>query len=271
MDLRQEERLAWLIDRLQKENPAWESCVQPALRRNKEDLLRALLTIRPPQPASADFLAVQDAYLRNEAEVRGIVNAAALPCVPGQPRLALWQGDITRLAADAIVNAANSQLLGCFRPGHACIDNAIHAAAGIRLRLACHALMREQGHEEPTGRARITQGYNLPSGFVLHTVGPIIRGAVRKRDAERLASCYSSCLELAAAHGLRSLAFCCISTGVFGFPRKAAAEIAVRSVRSFLDAHAGLEKVIFNVFTREDYDIYQHILGQNIPGQNALG
>lgn len=220
-------------------------------------LLRALMNLRPPRPLSEDFLALQDELLSAEREARGVVDVMALPSVASDARIALWQGDITRLAADAIVNAA---LLGCFIPCHRCIDNAIHSAAGLQLRAACAALMEEQGHPEETGTAQITEGYNLPARHVIHTVGPIVSGALTDRHRAQLASCYRSCLSLAAERGLRSIAFCCISTGEFHFPRAAAAEIAMREVRDFLTRDTSIERVIFNVFKDEDRNIYERLL-----------
>ena len=172
-------------------------------------------------------------------------------------------GDITQFQADAIVNAANSALLGCFCPGHGCIDNAIHSAAGLQLRDECNAIMTAQGHPEPAGRAKLTKGYNLPAKYVLHTVGPIVRGQVSRRDRAELASCYRSCLELAAEKGLRSVAFCCISTGEFHFPHREAAEIAVETVTEFLRQPTSIQKVIFNVFKDLDAEIYRSLLGEN--------
>ena len=223
-------------------------------------LLRALMNVRPPRPLSEDFLALQDELLSAEREARGVVDVMALPSVASDARIALWQGDITRLAADAIVNAANAALLGCFIPCHRCIDNAIHSAAGLQLRAACAALMEEQGHPEETGTAQITEGYNLPARYVIHTVGPIVSGALTDRHRAQLASCYRSCLSLAAERGLRSIAFCCISTGEFHFPRAAAAEIAVREVRDFLTRETSIERVVFNVFKDEDRNIYERLL-----------
>ena len=223
-------------------------------------LLRALMNVRPPRPLSEDFLALQDQLLSAEREARGVVDVMALPSVASDARIALWQGDITRLAADAIVNAANAALLGCFIPCHRCIDNAIHSAAGLQLRAACAALMEEQGHPEETGTAQITEGYNLPARHVIHTVGPIVSGALTDRHRAQLASCYRSCLSLAVEHGLRSIAFCCISTGEFHFPNAAAAEIAVREVRDFLTRDTSIERVIFNVFKDEDRNIYERLL-----------
>ena len=220
-------------------------------------LLRSLMNVRPPKPLRSDFLAAQDALLGAEREERGVVDADALPVTEQHPRIAVWQGDITRLRADAIVNAANSALLGCFHPCHGCIDNAIHSAAGLQLREECNAIMTAQGRPEPNGRAKLTRAYNLPAQYVLHTVGPIIYGRVTQRDREELAACYRSCLELAQAHGVRSIAFCCISTGEFRFPKDRAAEIAVRTVRDYR-AHAGSDiQVIFNVFKDVDYEIYR--------------
>lgn len=226
----------------------------------QRDLLRALMNVRPPRPISEEFLRLQDELLSAEREERGVVDVMTLPAVPSDPRIVLWQGDITRLAADAIVNAANSALLGCFIPCHRCIDNTIHSAAGLQLRAECAALMERQGHPEKTGRAQITAGYNLPARHVLHTVGPIVAGALTDEDRALLASCYRSCLSLAAEHGLRSVAFCCISTGEFHFPNAAAAEIAVREVRVFLRENDSIERIIFNVFKDEDRAIYERLL-----------
>lgn len=223
-------------------------------------LLRALMNVRPPRPLSEEFLRLQDQLLTQERKERGTVDGAALPPVPTDARIALWQGDITRLAVDAIVNAANSALLGCFIPCHRCIDNAIHSAAGLQLRAECAALMERQGHPEETGRAQITAGYNLPARHVLHTVGPIVSGALTQEHRELLASCYRACLRLAAERELRSIAFCCISTGEFHFPNAAAAEIAVHEVRKFLAADTSVERVIFNVFKDEDLHIYERLL-----------
>ena len=223
-------------------------------------LLRALMNVRPPRHLSADFLHLQDELLSAEREQRGVVGVMTLPSVSSDVRIILWQGDITRLNADAIVNAANSALLGCFIPCHRCIDNTIHSAAGLQLRAECAALMERQGHPEKTGTAKITQGYNLPARHVLHTVGPIVSGALTEEHRQLLASCYRSCLHLAAEHGLRSIVFCCISTGEFHFPNKEAAEIAVREVRAFLGTSTSIERVVFNVFKDEDRMIYERLL-----------
>ena len=223
-------------------------------------LLRALMNVRPPRPLSEAYLRLEGELLSKEREQRGVVDVMTLPAVPADARIVLWQGDITRLNADAIVNAANSALLGCFIPCHRCIDNAIHSAAGLQLRAECAEIMERQGHPEETGRAKITQGYHLPARHVLHTVGPIVSGTLTDEHRELLASCYRSCLHLAAEHGLKSVAFCCISTGEFHFPNAAAAEIAVREVRSFLAHDSTIERVIFNVFKDEDRVLYEGLL-----------
>lgn len=256
----QAKRLEYLLRFLRDENPRCRGVEIPEDADGRRRLLRALTNVRPPWPAGGDFLEVQDAYLQEEARRRGITEADALPAAPGEPSLVLWRGDITTLRADAVVNAANAALLGCFIPGHACIDNAIHTYAGVQLRLECDALMRAQGHEEPTGGAKITGAYNLPSRHVLHTVGPIVADRPTRRDRERLAACYRSCLELAFAHGLASVAFCCISTGEFRFPQEEAAEIAVGAVRETLRAHDAEMRVIFNVFKESDHTIYRRLL-----------
>ncbi len=224
-------------------------------------LLRCLMNVREPRALSERFLKAQDELLSREREAKGVVHVAELSTIPSDDHIILWQGDITRLDADAIVNAANSQLLGCFRPGHNCIDNVIHSAAGLQLREECAAIMRAQGHEEPTGQAKITKGYNLPAKHVLHTVGPIIDGPLTDRDRQLLASCYRSCMKLAEKNGLKSVAFCCISTGVFRFPKDEAARIAVSTVQEYWK-HSQIEKVVFCVHGNENLEIYQKLLYQ---------
>ena len=224
-------------------------------------LLRSLMNVRPPMPLRRDFITLQDALLAAEREAKGVVEAECLPAVASHSKISLWQGDITRLRADAIVNAANCALLGCFHPCHGCIDNAIHSAAGLQLRGECAALMAAQGHPEPNGRARLTKGYNLPARYVLHTVGPIVGRRATRQDREELAGCYHACLQLAAERGLASVAFCCISTGEFHFPNEEAAEIAVSTVTEFLAQDTSIKKVIFNVFKDLDLNIYRALLG----------
>lgn len=206
----------------------------------------------------AEFWTLQDAYLQEKLTHKRVLGLSDLQEV--EPQIYLWQGDITSIEVDAIVNAANSQLLGCFVPHHRCIDNAIHSQAGLQLRLACYQLMKAQGHLEATGQAKITPAYNLPANYVIHTVGPIIQTEVGPQDEELLASSYQKSLELAVEKGLTSIAFCCISTGEFRFPQKPAAEIAIKTVRAFVYDHPQLQ-VIFNVFKDEDREIYQELLG----------
>ncbi len=262
-DMTQDERRLWLIRALEDERRAWggDTPEPPADAEGQRLLLRALVNVRPPEPASAELLRVQDAYLRGRlAERGGAVGEKDVSL--SSEGIAVWRGDITRLAADAIVNAANSQMLGCFVPNHRCIDNAIHTYAGIQLRLECARQMAARGHEEPTGRARITPGYNLPAAHVLHTVGPIVGGARPSwRDRELLAGCYTSCLELAHERGLASVAFCCISTGEFGYPNRDAAQTAVAAVRDWKRRTNSQMRVIFDVFKPVDHDIYRELLG----------
>ena len=257
--MNQSERRLFLIRSLLKENPEYRDMSIPADANSQRQLLRGLLNIRAPRRSSPDFLQMQDEYLQEETSAKGITDVADL--VPLQPGLYLWQGDITTLKCDAIVNAANSGMTGCYCPNHGCIDNAIHTYAGVQLRLACAELMEQQGYPEPTGQAKITPAFDLPCRYVLHTVGPIISGRVTKEDKELLASCYRSCLELAAEKGLESVAFCCISTGEFHFPNELAAEIAVQTVKAFLKKQTSVKKVIFNVFKDMDKVLYEKLLG----------
>lgn len=257
--MNQSERRMSLIRVLLKENPEYQELRIPADADTQRQLLRGLLNIREPRRIGTDFLQIQDAYLQEETAAKGITDAADL--TPLQPGLYLWQGDITTLKCDAIVNAANSGMTGCYCPNHRCIDNAIHTFAGVQLRQACAELMRAQGREEPTGQAKITPAFNLPCRFVLHTVGPIVTGRVTRQDRALLASCYRSCLQLAANHGLESVAFCCISTGEFHFPNELAAEIAVHTIKEFPVQDTSVRKVIFNVFKDLDYEIYRRLLG----------
>ena len=215
------------------------------------------MNVRPPVPTGEAFLRVQDAYLAERLAERGVTTLKDL--TPVRPGLYLWKGDITTLAVDGIVNAANSRMLGCFVPCHGCIDNAIHTYAGVQLRWECARLMAGQ-EEEPAGSAKITKAYNLPCRYVLHTVGPIIQGTVTQKDRELLAGCYHACLELAAKTGLSSVAFCCISTGEFHFPPELAAEIAVQTVEDWQRQNPDKIKVVFNVFKDSDYEIYKRLL-----------
>ena len=252
----QDERRRFLLEFLLRERG--ETMALPGDEAAQRRLLRALCNVREPVPAPADFLAVQDAYLQEETRRKGVTDAARIP--EAEPGIRLWRGDITTLRCDAIVNAANSALLGCFVPCHGCIDNAIHTYAGVQLRLACAELMAAQGHPEPAGRAKITPAFNLPSRYVLHTVGPIVRNRPTARDEALLASCYRSCLALAAAHGARSVAFCCISAGEFHFPSARAAQIAVQTVREARKTLQHEMDVIFNVYQERDLRIYEGLL-----------
>ena len=258
----QDERRLCLINELLKERH--EDCEIPDDEKSQKDLLRSLMNIRLPLPVSSEFLQIQDEYLQEVNRDRGCTDVCDLKPSARNSHLYLWQGDITTLKVDAIVNAANSQLLGCFAPLHACIDNCIHTFAGIQLRLACNELMKKQGHEEGTGLCKITPAYNLPSRFVLHTVGPIITTVVSAREKIQLASCYKNCLETAGSNQLESVAFCCISTGVFRFPAELAAQIAVETVEKWLSENpdSSVKKVIFNVFGNKDLEIYKKVLSQ---------
>ena len=255
----QDEKREYLITELLKEQSAYEKNKIPTSETEQKKLLRSLFNIRMPLPVSDGFLAVQDGYLREETRKKGITDFDTLE--PVEPDIYLWQGDITTLRCDAIVNAANSQMLGCFYPCHGCIDNAIHTFAGIQLRLKCAEIMKNQGHKEETGRAIITPAYNLPCKYILHTVGPIVEGRLTGQDCDLLASCYRSCLELAEQNDIESIAFCCISTGEFHFPNDKAAQIAVQTVKDFKKNSHSKIKVIFNVFKDTDYEIYRGLLG----------
>jgi O-acetyl-ADP-ribose deacetylase (regulator of RNase III) len=259
--MNRQEQLAFLIRQLQQEMPEYAAYDIPDDESQAFQLYRALCNVRQPgkHVPSPQFLAVEADVLKGLTQEKGITDGRHLPAIPGHEHLHLWQGDITTLAIDAIVNAANDQLLGCFRPLHSCIDNMIHTMAGVALRERCFAMMQAQGHAEATGQAKITPAYNLPCRYVLHTVGPIVRGVLTEQAQEQLASCYRSCLDLAAAKGCQSLAFCCISTGVFGFPKKEAAHIAVTTVSQWLRQHEPIE-VVFNVFIEEDRIIYEREL-----------
>ncbi len=250
----QAQRRQYLIRTLLEEQPRYRNIPIPGDAGEQERLLRSLMNVRPPRPIGERFLAVQDQYLR---ETRGECTDIA-DLTPSAEGLYLWQGDITTLRCDAIVNAANRGMTGCYVPCHRCIDNCIHTRAGVQLRLECASLMAKQGHEEATGRAKITGAYNLPCRYVIHTVGPVVSGALTEREEAQLASCYLSCLKLAEENGLKSIAFCCISTGEFHFPNDRAAEIAVKTVRTYR-TNAEM-KVIFNVFKDIDYQLYQQLL-----------
>ncbi len=251
----QDQKRVFLIDRLLDESPRTRGWAVPEDPAEQKRLLRSLMNVRPPKPIGEDFLTVQDEYLREETARKPVTDAADL--TPLEPGIYLWQGDITALKCGAIVNAANSGMTGCYVPCHNCIDNCIHTYAGVRLRLACAQLMERQGHEEPAGQAKLTPAYALPCRYVLHTVGPIVDGPLTERHKQELASCYRACLALAQENHVDSVAFCCISTGVFGFPKPAAARIAVETVCRYKND----TKVIFNVHNQTDYALYRRLLG----------
>ena len=255
----QAERREYLIRALLAERGLRQTDVPQRGEQQQKAQLRALFNLRAPKPASAEFLAVQDAYLQEALREKGLTDADAL--TPVRDRICLWQGDITTLRCDAIVNAANERMLGCFCPNHGCIDNAIHTFAGVQLRCFCADMMEKQGHEEVTGGAKITPAFNLPCRYILHTVGPVVSGEVTATDRTLLASCYESCLTLAERHGVETLAFCCISTGEFCFPPQEAATTALETVSRYLARNTSLKKVIFNVFKNSDADIYRRLLG----------
>ena len=257
--MNQSERRNFLIRELLQEDPAYAGTTIPQEPAAQRQLLRGLMNVRPAKRCGAEFLRVQDAYLQQETQAKGVTELDGL--TPRQPGLYLWRGDITTLRCDAIVNAANSGMTGCYLPNHRCIDNCIHTYAGVQLRLACAELMARQGHEEPTGQAKITPAFNLPCKYVLHTVGPIVSGELTPQHCRQLADCYRACLDLAAENGVQSIAFCCISTGVFHFPPQRAAQIAVQTVKEWMQADQRVQKVIFNVFSQQDEEIYDKLLG----------
>jgi len=258
MTMTQTKRREYMIRYLLDEELKYKDTEMPDDIQAQKRLLRSLMNVREAKPIGEEFLRVQDDYLQAELAQKEIVSVSDL--MPLEPGIYVWQGDITTIACDAIVNAANSGMTGCYYPCHGCIDNAIHSYAGVQLRLACDAIIKAQGHEEPTGTAKITEAYNLPCKYVLHTVGPIITGALTNQDEDLLVSCYRSCLALAEEYGLKSIAFCCISTGEFRFPNQRAAELAVQTVRQYRAETGSDIDVIFNVFKDLDDMIYRAIL-----------
>ena len=252
------EKRQFLLRYLLSEQPHYRDIAVPTDDKEQKALLRALMNVRVASPVSEDFIAVQDAYLRETIAERGITEIDDLS--PVANRLYLWQGDITTLRCGAIVNAANSGMTGCYAPGHLCIDNCIHTFAGVQLRQYCADMIKKQGFEEPTGSAKITPAFNLPCKSVIHTVGPVVRGVLTEQHKTQLESCYRACLALAAENECGSIAFCCISTGAFGFPQREAAQIAVRTVRAYLNETDNDLRVVFNVFTTEDKRIYASVL-----------
>ncbi len=270
--MKQKERLDYLVGYLCRDSVVYKDIT--VKEEQKRQLMRSLMNIRMPKTVSKEFVQIQNAFLQKEAKEKGIIDVDDIPAVKenfgvnfeNADKISLWQGDITILKADAIVNAANSQMLGCFVPCHGCIDNAIHSAAGIQLREECMNYMEAQrrkygkNYEEPTGTAMIISAYNLPSKYIIHTVGPIVTGKLTQRECALLKNCYKSCLELAERKKLKSIVFCCISTGEYGFPNQQAAEIAVETVIEFLQSSQNLKKIIFDVFKEKDFEIYQGVI-----------
>jgi O-acetyl-ADP-ribose deacetylase (regulator of RNase III) len=261
----QNQRLDYLVEEFKRDSVQYTDLETPKDTEGKRRILRSLMNIRMPGKMNEAVLAVQDDYLRERIRENGIVKPADIPVIRDQ--ISIWQGDITRLAADAIVNAANSQMLGCFVPMHTCIDNCIHTFAGVQLREECHRQMKTlrirygRDYEQPTAVPMLTDAYNLPCKKVIHVVGPIVQFMLTAGLERDLADCYRNVLDMCAANGLKSVAFCCISTGVFRFPNKRAAEIAVETVQDWMTAHPGkVERVIFNVFKEEDRKIYERLL-----------
>ena len=258
--MNQRERRKYLIDILLREQQNHRQIRIPSDESGQRKFLRSLMNVRMPGDISDEFLRVQDEYLETVREEKGQVSLADMKAI--QPDIFIWKGDITRLKVGAIVNAANSGMTGCYRPCHNCIDNCVHTYAGIQLRNKCAEIMESQGYEEPAGQAKITPAYNLPCDYVIHTVGPIVQGRLTDQHEKLLESCYRSCLELADENCVGSIAFCCISTGVFMFPNERAAEIAVETVRKYKEENKSEIKVIFNVFKDRDEEIYHRLLDQ---------
>lgn len=274
--MNQEERLDYLVEKFKEDSVRYKNIEVSGDREEKRTVLRSLMNIRMPGEMDEETLNVQDEYLRERAKEKGIVTLDDIQTVSEalksrhrhKDKLSIWQGDITRLEVGAIVNAANSQMLGCFVPMHACIDNCIHTFAGVQLRSACNQYMIDmkrrhgQSYEEPTGEAFLTSAYNLPAKYVIHTVGPIVQGGLKNRHKKDLKKCYQSIMECCVKNDIRSVAFCCISTGVFHFPNDEAAKIAADTVSDFLDANGeAFDRVIFNVFKDFDKEIYESLLG----------
>ena len=263
--MNQSERLEYLVKKFREDSGRYKEMEIPDSEEEKRNLLRSFMNIRLPKSMDAETIEVQDDYLKERAEEKGIVGLSDIPEL--SEGLSLWQGDITRLAVDAIVNAANSQMLGCFVPMHTCIDNCIHTYAGVQLREECNRQMKElrtrygRDYEQPTAVPMLTDAYNLPAKKVIHIVGPIVQGRLTSELEKDLADCYRNTLDLCQDNNLKSVAFCCISTGVFHFPNQRAAEIAVQTVKSWLSEHSGvMERIIFNVFKDEDLQIYRSLL-----------
>ena len=264
-EMTQNGRLDLLVEEFKADSVQYKDLQTPKDAEGKRRILRSLMNVRMPRKMDEAVLAVQDEYLQARIRENGIVEPADIPII--RDRMSIWQGDITRLAVDAIVNAANSQMLGCFVPMHTCIDNCIHTFAGVQLRAECNRQMNAlrirygRDYEQPTAVPMLTDAYNLPAKKVVHIVGPIVEYGLTKELEEQLAACYRNTLDMCLENGLRTVAFCCISTGVFRFPNKRAAQIAVQTVSEWLPLHAWqMDRVIFNVFKDEDKEYYEQLL-----------
>ncbi len=261
------EKIVFLIKELQKEMPEYAGNKIPKNEDEAWRLLRALFNVRPPYPVNPEFENVQNELLKEIAEEKGITDVEDLSPISSDSRLYIWQGDITSLKVDVAVNAANNQMEGCWAVGHTCVDNNFHSFAGVQMRVECHRQMRElrkrygEDYLQPTSVPMITPGYNLPAKNVIHVVGPIVHERLKQEYKDQLYECYRASLEMAAENGCKSIAFCCISTGVFMFPNEAAAEIAVKAVKDYLGQDNRIEKVIFNVYKDIDLLIYKNLLG----------
>lgn len=260
-----DQRLDYLVEAFKEDSGTYRDLQTPSDSEGKRRILRSLMNIRLPKALPDEVLAIQDEYLIERNAEKGIVTVKEIPVI--RDYLSIWQGDITRLSVDAIVNAANSQMLGCFVPMHTCIDNCIHTFAGVQLRAECNRQMNRlrarygSSYEQPTAVPMLTDAYNLPAKKVIHIVGPIVSGRLTPALEQDLADCYTNTLNLCAEKGLRSVAFCCISTGVFGFPQQRAAEITVQAVEDWMQTHEGqIDRVIFNVFKDEDRRYYEALL-----------
>ena len=271
----QQERLAYLLYEMQQDMKEYQGTEIPEDYDNRKKTLRGFMNMRMPKPVSEEVLHIWDEFLQEEVKERGIVELRDIPTIkrkygsihPFGEKLSVWKGDITRLKVGAIVNAANSQLLGCFIPCHNCIDHVIHSASGIQLREECYSIMQKkraelgEDYEEPVGTAVLTKGYNLPADYVIHTVGPIVENKLNSELCEQLQSCYENVLKCAVENGIRSVAFCCISTGEFCFPNEMAANIAVETVSEFLEENSDkFDRIIFNVFKEIDLELYKNRL-----------
>ncbi len=266
-----------LLNELKEDSGRYENLETDGLNAwEKKDVIRSLVNIRMPRSVPAKLLELEDDYLQEELAVKGIVSLSDIPVLAD--KVSLWQGDITRLKVGAIVNAANSQMLGCFVPCHKCIDNAIHSAAGMRLRAECDHIMKRRRalhggeYEEPTGTATLTRAYNLPCDYVIHTVGPIVHGGLNDALRQDLRNCYENVLKCCVENQITSVAFCCISTGEFHFPNDEAAKIAWETVCEFLRTHAEcMERVIFNVYQDKDREIYERLLSKSCDAVTRFG